>query len=211
MNSHFRFNTFDIEAHERCIYDWVAVYDGDSLNSPLIGKFCGDVIPDVITTRSNSMLVEFITDYSVQKEGFVASYRTTFGEMYSQAAMESNRCTIFGTPSAISTSDPWLMTMLWLFYIAGFGFGLGLGFPIQPLGLGSKSGSVQCEHRDITIVAKGKTLKIWVWQCKRAITAFYRISHRISLKSCKNPVTDLDGVTGMGCFCKGFFLKMLNL
>ena len=27
------------------------------------------------------MLVEFITDYSVNKEGFVASYRTTFGEI----------------------------------------------------------------------------------------------------------------------------------
>ena len=81
MNFHFRFNKFDIETHERCIYDWVAVYDGDSLNSPLIGKFCGDVVPDVIKTRSNSMLVEFITDYSVNKEGFVASYRTTFGEI----------------------------------------------------------------------------------------------------------------------------------
>ena len=68
----------------------MAVYDGDSLNSPLIGKFCDDVIPEVIKTRSNSMLVEFITDATVSKEGFVASYRTTFGEIYFQVIMEVN-------------------------------------------------------------------------------------------------------------------------
>ena len=68
----------------------MAVYDGDSLNSPLIGKFCGDVIPEVIKTRSNSMLVEFITDATVSKEGFVASYRTTFGKIYFQVIMEVN-------------------------------------------------------------------------------------------------------------------------
>ena len=90
MISYFRFNKFDIETHERCVYDWVAVYDGDSLNSPLIGKFCGDVIPEVIKTRSNSMVIEFITDATVSKEGFVASYRTTFGEIYFQVIIDTN-------------------------------------------------------------------------------------------------------------------------
>ncbi len=75
-----RFNTFHLEAHARCRYDWVSLYDGDSLSAPLIGRYCGDVMPEVVKTRTNTLLVHFYSDASVAEEGFVASYRTTFGE-----------------------------------------------------------------------------------------------------------------------------------
>ena len=35
-------------------------------------KFCGSSIPETIISSSNSMIVEFVSDYSVTKSGFSA-------------------------------------------------------------------------------------------------------------------------------------------
>ena len=35
-------------------------------------KFCGSSIPETIVSSSNSMIVEFVSDYSVTKSGFSA-------------------------------------------------------------------------------------------------------------------------------------------
>ena len=73
--------TFDLEAHSNCAYDYVSVYDGSSLDpSSLLGTYCGTAIPDNIRTRSNAMLVNFVSDTSVSGEGFEAMYRTTYGQ-----------------------------------------------------------------------------------------------------------------------------------
>ena len=77
-----RFQMFELEAHSTCAYDYLDVYDGPSLNSPLIGRYCGHVIPtEQIRTTSNTMTINFITDFSVVRAGFRAVYRTTFGEL----------------------------------------------------------------------------------------------------------------------------------
>jgi cubilin len=74
---------FDLEAHSTCAYDYLDVYDGPSLTSPLIGRYCGDVVPtDQIRSTSNTMTINFITDFSVTRAGFRAVYRTTFGKYY---------------------------------------------------------------------------------------------------------------------------------
>ena len=51
------------------------VIDGDCL----IGTFCGTVIPDPILSEAREMLLWFITDWSVQRKGFKASYRNLKG------------------------------------------------------------------------------------------------------------------------------------
>ena len=77
----FRFTRFDLEASSRCTYDYVAVYDGPDMNSSsLIGQYCGSVTPLKIVSTSNTLLVNFVTDRSVSKEGFQAAYRSVFGE-----------------------------------------------------------------------------------------------------------------------------------
>ena len=68
-----------MEAHASCNYDYVEVYDGLSTSGQLIGRYCGNVVPDAIKTKTNHMLVVFVTDDSVNAEGFVASYETTLG------------------------------------------------------------------------------------------------------------------------------------
>lgn len=75
-----RFTQFSIEPHTSCSYDYVAVYDGPTASSPLIGRYCGNVAPDIIRSTGNSMLVRFVSDISIAHAGFVASYQASYGE-----------------------------------------------------------------------------------------------------------------------------------
>lgn len=69
-----KFQSFEVENHDNCVYDYVEVRDGHSENSPLIGKFCGHLIPSDIHSSSNKLFVQFVSDSSVQKEGFSAVF-----------------------------------------------------------------------------------------------------------------------------------------
>lgn len=40
-----KFQSFEVENHDNCVYDYVEVRDGDSPNSRLIGVFCGYKVP----------------------------------------------------------------------------------------------------------------------------------------------------------------------
>ncbi|XP_071942939.1 cubilin-like isoform X2 [Antedon mediterranea] len=69
------FETFSLETHHNCIYDYVEVYDNstDAVN-PLYGRFCGTTPPPQFTSSGNVITVVFHTDSSVAQEGFTASY-----------------------------------------------------------------------------------------------------------------------------------------
>lgn len=74
------FNSFEVENHDNCVYDSVEIRDGLTLNSPLLGVFCGYKIPPDIRSTSNHLLVKFVSDGSVQKVGFSASFMKEFDE-----------------------------------------------------------------------------------------------------------------------------------
>lgn len=40
-----KFQSFEVENHDNCVYDYVEVRDGDSPDSRLIGVFCGYKVP----------------------------------------------------------------------------------------------------------------------------------------------------------------------
>lgn len=40
-----KFQSFEVENHDNCVYDYVEVRDGDSADSRLIGVFCGYKVP----------------------------------------------------------------------------------------------------------------------------------------------------------------------
>ncbi|XP_017269603.1 cubilin [Kryptolebias marmoratus] len=69
------FTSFDLENSYNCYYDYVKVYDGDNMNFPLVGTFCGVSIPAYFLSSGNFLTVHFVTDSSVQKQGFNATYR----------------------------------------------------------------------------------------------------------------------------------------
>ena len=65
---------FQVENHDNCVYDYLEVRDGHEDDSPLIGKYCGYKVPEDIRSSSNKLYVKFVSDGSVQKAGFAATF-----------------------------------------------------------------------------------------------------------------------------------------
>lgn len=53
------------------------IYDGGSIQSPLLGRFCGAQIPAPVSSTQNMMTVKFVTDGSQHNTGFMASYTSS--------------------------------------------------------------------------------------------------------------------------------------
>jgi PKD repeat protein len=68
------FTMFDVEWENYCDYDWLKIYDGESILSPLIGKYCGTDSPGTIiaTNDPGALTFEFHSDGAVNEPGWVA-------------------------------------------------------------------------------------------------------------------------------------------
>lgn len=75
-----KFQSFEVESHDNCVYDYLEVRDGHEVNSPMLGKFCSYRIPDDLRSSSNKMLVKFVSDGSVNKPGFSATFMKEYDE-----------------------------------------------------------------------------------------------------------------------------------
>ncbi|XP_028366997.1 CUB and zona pellucida-like domain-containing protein 1 [Phyllostomus discolor] len=73
------FKEIFLEVDEHCRFDFVAVYDGPSTTSGLIGQVCGRVRP-TFESSSNSLTVVLSTDYANSYRGFSASYSSIYAE-----------------------------------------------------------------------------------------------------------------------------------
>ena len=69
------FNSFDTEAN----YDSVVVYNGPDTTYPVLATWWGNTLPPTISTSSGTgaMTVQFLTDVSITKGGWSASYTST--------------------------------------------------------------------------------------------------------------------------------------
>ncbi len=76
------FTTFDLEAG----YDFVTIYDGNSTDAPLLGEFSGTNLPETLNSTGGSMLVHFVSDYSVSAEGWSAEYVSASGSRSSESS-----------------------------------------------------------------------------------------------------------------------------
>uniref|UniRef100_A0A8C6UAK3 Metalloendopeptidase n=1 Tax=Neogobius melanostomus TaxID=47308 RepID=A0A8C6UAK3_9GOBI len=83
------FQSFEIERHDSCAYDYLEVRDGNSENGPLLGRFCGYDKPDDIKSSSNQLWMKFVSDGSVNKAGFAANF---FKEMDECSKPDNGRC-----------------------------------------------------------------------------------------------------------------------
>ncbi|KAM4770991.1 scavenger receptor cysteine-rich domain-containing protein DMBT1-like [Rhinophrynus dorsalis] len=72
------FQQLDLEYAGGCVFDSVTIYDGIPMNSPQIGKICTENATITYTSNSNIMGVTFQSDYSVQRTGFMAVYRSSY-------------------------------------------------------------------------------------------------------------------------------------
>lgn len=75
-----RFDSFDLESHDSCAYDYIEIHDGTSLSSDLIGRFCGNRIPDSMLSSSHSLMIKFVSDSDVNRGGFLASLQPELDE-----------------------------------------------------------------------------------------------------------------------------------
>ena len=69
------FISFDLEHGGRsCPNDFVALYDGEGDQAPLLGKFCGPNVPETVQSSGRALLVKFGSDQSNEKPGFKFAY-----------------------------------------------------------------------------------------------------------------------------------------
>ncbi|XP_077973794.1 bone morphogenetic protein 1-like [Styela clava] len=68
------FQAFEVERHDTCSYDYLEVRDGPTADSDLIGRFCGYDKPEDVKSTSNTLWIKFVSDGSVNKAGFAASF-----------------------------------------------------------------------------------------------------------------------------------------
>lgn len=59
---------------DKCDYDSVTVYDGDSQTDALLGHWCGREQPPSLVSKGNELLVVLSTDRNEAHRGFTASY-----------------------------------------------------------------------------------------------------------------------------------------
>ncbi|NWR93455.1 CSMD3 protein, partial [Furnarius figulus] len=69
---HLSFNDFDLESQ----FDFLAVKDGDSPDSPIIGTFTGAEVPSHLTSNGHILRLEFQADHSMSGRGFNITYNT---------------------------------------------------------------------------------------------------------------------------------------
>ncbi|XP_050410276.1 uncharacterized protein LOC126824889 [Patella vulgata] len=65
-----------IESSFTCRYDYLLIYNGNSTNSDVLGRFCGSSTTSV-SSRDNSILITFVSDWGVQYTGFKLKYFST--------------------------------------------------------------------------------------------------------------------------------------
>ncbi|EPQ08919.1 Deleted in malignant brain tumors 1 protein [Myotis brandtii] len=63
----------DVQLESNCNYDYIEVFDGPALSSPLIARVCHGS-RDSFTSSSNFMSIRFVSDGSVTRSGFQAEY-----------------------------------------------------------------------------------------------------------------------------------------
>jgi len=69
-----KFKRFDIENNA----DSIIVYDGSTINDPILGSYSGNILPPTITSSSDKMLVRFISNNAIGANGWMASYESVF-------------------------------------------------------------------------------------------------------------------------------------
>ena len=67
-----QFTTFDLESS----FDKLFIYNGATVNSPLLGTYTGNALPPLIQSAGNTLTIEFRSDCATQLAGWVANYHT---------------------------------------------------------------------------------------------------------------------------------------
>nr|XP_012218853.1 PREDICTED: cubilin-like [Linepithema humile] len=70
-------NRFDMEKHTWCNFDYLEIRNGGYDSAPLIGKYCGQEIPNEIPSQTNQLYIRFVSDFSRSSQGFEIQWDST--------------------------------------------------------------------------------------------------------------------------------------
>lgn len=84
------FDSFHVQSCERCECDFLEIYDAAGPFGDLIGKFCGDTIPEPIVTSKYSTYLRFVSDQQVASAGINLTITAVVGECGSQRQIVLN-------------------------------------------------------------------------------------------------------------------------
>ncbi|MDX2172293.1 MAG: N-acetylmuramoyl-L-alanine amidase [Bacteroidota bacterium] len=90
------FTSFNLESG----YDNLFIYNGGSINSPLVAQYSGTVNPAPITSVNDSVLVEFRSDCATTKPGWVANY-------IMNGTVTATPPDVIAPTTSISSVNPW--------------------------------------------------------------------------------------------------------
>lgn len=76
-----KFLSFELQDSQSCEDEYVAVYDGTSSSSNILGRYCGNSFPLLLESSSNSLLIVFKSDNERSLSGFKMSF-TSYSKYY---------------------------------------------------------------------------------------------------------------------------------
>ena len=71
------FLLFDLENSTNCIYDYVEIFDGNTINSPSLGQFCNNS-PGTISSSGGAITILLHADAGVNGQGFEMDWTCTY-------------------------------------------------------------------------------------------------------------------------------------
>jgi len=69
------FKDIDMKSSASCLYGYIQVVDGNSNNSPELGRFCRDFLPRPMLSSKNKILIGYQPDGTVRSKGFKLRWR----------------------------------------------------------------------------------------------------------------------------------------
>ena len=80
-----RFTSFHLESCSGCSCDYLRLYDGGDETAPLLGNFCGSIIPPQQTTTADQAFLHFHSDVSQPFPGFQLGFeRLETGKLHNK-------------------------------------------------------------------------------------------------------------------------------
>ena len=72
-----KFLSFGIENHKdfKCM-DYISLYDGGSTFFPMLGRYCGYILPPNHVSSGNQLLIRFKSENHLSSDGFKIVYQT---------------------------------------------------------------------------------------------------------------------------------------
>lgn len=109
------FSAFNVENN----YDYLFIYDGSSINAPLIGTYTGSNSPGIINSSSGSLTLEFRSDCGTVAPGWEASWTSTVPNTTPPSTVVENLNDWKTADWIVSFTDNAIGTVSEKYYLAG--------------------------------------------------------------------------------------------